>query len=69
METMPHKVIMNSGRVYILEKYENKKYQNGWIYFEDERGNSIVGLRKDNVEAEVWLGQEEYWEIERVNHN
>lgn len=66
---MPHKVIMNSGRVYVMHDYEEKKYSNGWIYFKDEYDNCIIGLRKSNVEAEVWEGRGCEYEIERVNQN
>lgn len=64
---MPHKIVMNSGRTYLIDDYEEKKYKSGWIYFYDEYDDTIIGFRKDLVEAEVW--QEDGWEMERVNNN
>jgi len=57
---MPDKIIMNSGRVYLINEYEEMIYKNGWIYFRDEYDDPIIGFRKDIVEAKVW--QEDKWE-------
>lgn len=61
------KVIMQSGRVYIVEEYDEKVYKNGWIYFMDDSDDTILGLRKDAVEAEVW--QSDRYEQTHINEN
>lgn len=60
---------MNSGRVYLIHEYEEKKYTSGWIYFYDEYDDTIIGFRKDLVEAEVWIDDDDHWTVEQVNSN
>lgn len=50
----PTKFIMSSGRTYEIPDFHDKKYKNGWVYFYDNSGSTIIGLRKDQIEAEIW---------------
>lgn len=65
---MVHKVVMQSGRVYEIPDYDEKDYTKNWIYFSDSNGDTIIGLRKDDVEAEVFQDGDQ-WTQGRVNSN
>lgn len=64
---MADKIIMNSGRVYNINEYEDVGYTNGWIHFRDQYDDPIIEFRQDLVEAKVF--QEDGWVREPVNSN